>query len=291
MDINNDQRVKNGKNYGKKKAPSSNTMQLVKTKIFGVNITNASGKEVLEYLLNFLKNSSKKLFIVTPNPEIIVLAQAQPEFKSILNKADVALCDGAGLFFAAQVVGRPLKERIIGTNFMEMVCKAIADWPITVGFLGGRPGVAEKAAECLTAKYPGLKVAFIGNKWGEEGFVNAQQYQISSLKYDGDDKKKGPLIIPHTVDILFVAFGAPKQEQWMAAHLDTLPVRVMMGVGGAFDQIVTPSLRPPAVVHAMGLGWLYRLIREPWRFKRQTRLFGFVWLVLKERFLGVATKS
>ena len=95
---------------------------------------------------------------------------------------------------------------------MENLCKEVSNWPITVGFLGAGPGVAEKTAECLMKKYPGLKVGLVAQEWSE------------GLK----DKK---------VDILFVAFGSPKQEIWIADNLNTIPAKVVIGVGGAFDFI------------------------------------------------------
>jgi N-acetylglucosaminyldiphosphoundecaprenol N-acetyl-beta-D-mannosaminyltransferase len=244
-----------------KKNTYSNISQLVKTPLFGIGMTNATTKEILEYLFTDIKKTLKNIYIVTPNPEILLFANAHESFKSILNGADLALCDGMQLFRAAKLVGKPLKERIIGTNFMESLCEETVDWPITVGFLGGGQGVAEKTAECLIGKYPKLKVAFVGEEWSEGGFAKGQS----------------------SVDILFVAFGFPKQERWMAEHLNKIPVRVLIGVGGAFDQIITPSLRPPAWVHSIGMGWLYRLVREPWRITRQIKLVEFVWLVVKEK--------
>lgn len=232
---------------------------LVKINLFTIGITNATQKEVLEYIKNMFQKTQKKLVITTPNPEIIMLAQKNKRLKKALNEANLALPDGVGLLWASRFLGKPLQARIIGTDFMEILCKESRDWPITIGFLGGRPGVAEKTSECLQQKYPGLKVGFAGEK-----------LETGSLM---------PL------DILFVAYGAPKQEIWMMDNISTLPVRMMMGVGGAFDQIVDRSLRPPKFIHQIGVGWLYRLIREPWRIKRQLTLIEFIFLVLRERFL------
>lgn len=245
--------MRNGKNT------YSNENELVKSDVFGIGITNETTQNVLEYLGNFLKNSQKKLFIVTPNPEMIMLSHQNGEFKKVLNEASLALCDGMGLYRAARFLGIPLKERIIGTNFVENLCEMVVDWPITVGFLGGGPHVAEKVAECLVARYPGLKVGFVGQEW------------------DTSQAQK-------PIDILFVAFGAPKQELWMKENIQKLPLRVMMGVGGAFDQIIDPTLRPPLLLHKIGLGWLYRLIRQPWRLTRQLQLIPFIFLTLKEKF-------
>lgn len=99
----------------------------------------------------------------------------------------------------------------------------------------------------------------------------------SELSYSGKE------IINHGIDILFVAFGSPKQEIWIAENLDKLPVRVAIGVGGAFDFVSGKVKRAPVWVRKIGLEWLFRLILQPWRIKRQLRLFKFVFLVLGEK--------
>lgn len=241
------------------KSTYSTGESLVKIPIFGVGITNATTDEILEYLLNVIENSGKNIYVVTPNPEMMVFAQHDNGFKTILNGADLALCDGMQLYRAARMLGIPLKERIIGTDFVEKVCEKVADWPITVGFVGGGPKIAEQASDCLRHAYPTLNVVFCEAEW--------------------DEQKPHP-----EIDILFVALGAPKQEKWMAEHLNKIPVRVMMGIGGALDQIAHPTLRPPKLVHALGMGWMYRLVREPWRIKRQAKLREFVGMVWRERF-------
>ncbi len=233
---------------------------LKKISILGVGVTNETEEEILKYLLLSLKNKEEKYFIVTPNPEILVYANNHPHYKNILNEAKIALPDGVGVFLAALLTGRPLSAQITGVDFMEEVCKSSAECPIYMGFLGGRRGVAERAADCLKARYP----------WIEVGFV-------------GEDPRKLLKSLKSPMDILFVAFGHPKQEEWIYENLERLPVKVAMGVGGAFDYISGEVDRAPFVVRFMGFEWLYRLIREPWRWRRQLALPKFVWLVLRER--------
>lgn len=229
-----------------------------KTFLLGVGISNASKQEVLEYIYTGLQNSSKKYYIVTPNPELLVMAQKDSNYKTILNNAKLALADGIGILWAARLMGKPLKQRITGTDLTESLCNYVSKQPITVSFLGGGPNIAELAAECLQKKYPGLKVSWF-----------SQEYE-SSLK----DKK---------TDILFVAFGAPKQEIWIANNLNDLNAKVVMGVGGAFDFITGKVPRAPKFLRNLGLEWLFRLIIQPWRIKRQVSLIKFVFLVIKEK--------
>ena len=238
--------------------------------LFGVGITNANQEDILKYILYSLKKKDKKYYVVTPNPEILVYANKNPHFKTILNNARLALCDGAGLLVAAKILGKSLKTRTTGVDLMESLCKEIAKKPITVGFLGGRHQVAEKAAECLRKKYPGLTITFVAEEWNEDGFVQAQK---------GQGKKE--------IDLLFVAYGFPKQEEWMSKHLDALPIRVAMGVGGAFDYISGNVSRAPESIRKIGLEWLFRLIMQPWRIRRQVALPVFIWLVIKEKIANM----
>jgi len=259
---------------------------LEKRNILGVWVTNASMDKILEYITRGLKKSSKKYFIVTPNPEILTLANSDVSYKNILNKAKIALPDGIGLMWAGKVLGKPLKERITGVDLLESLCARVSEKPITVGFLGGRDGIADKTAKCLVKKYPKLKVVFAGSEWSQD----SSMYHVSSIKYNENKKSYAGIhntkyIIQNT-DILFVAFGAPKQERWISENLENIQVKVAIGVGGAFDYISGNIPRAPLFVRLLGLEWLFRLLVEPWRLKRQLRLLEFMLLVLKEKIVG-----
>lgn len=227
--------------------------------LLDVGFTNAFKQEILEFIYTGLQKSLKKYYIITPNPELLVMAQRDNEYKSILNNAKIALPDGIGVMWGARLMGKPLKQRISGVDFMESLCKYVSKRPITVSFLGGGPSVADKTVECLQRKYPGLKVSWV-----------SQEYR-SSLNNKA-------------TDILFVAFGSPKQEIWISKNLQSLNAKIVMGVGGSFDFISGKVTRAPKFLQNLGLEWLFRLIIEPWRIKRQFALIKFVWLVFKEKF-------
>jgi N-acetylglucosaminyldiphosphoundecaprenol N-acetyl-beta-D-mannosaminyltransferase len=226
--------------------------------LLGVGLTNTSEQEVLEFIVTGLGKSTKKYYIVTPNPELLVIADKNTQYKSILNGAELALPDGIGVMVAAKLLGRPLKQRIHGVDLMESLCREVSNRPITVGFLGAGPSVAEQAVERLKKKYSGLRVGMVASEWSEE------------LKVE-------------KIDILFVAFGSPKQEIWIANNLNILPAKVIIGVGGSFDFISGKTPRAPTVLRNIGLEWLFRLIIQPWRIKRQLSLIKFVFLVFKEK--------
>lgn len=234
--------------------------------ILGVGVSNGTNQEVLEFLLKGLKNGGKKLSIFTPNPEIIVRAYHDSGFRKILNSASLALPDGIGVIWAGKILGKKFKEKIIGVDTLENLCKVARDYGLTVGLIGGEVKIADKTAECLMSKYPGLKVGFAG--------ANA------SIK-----------LLRSPLDILFVAFGAPKQEIWISKHINHLPVKVAMGVGGAFDYISGRIPRAPVFMRNLGLEWFFRLVIQPWRIRRQLALLEFIYLVLRERLSLPRVKS
>ena len=234
-------------------------------KILGVDIFSGLKIEALEEVEKWLKDGSKKRYIVTPNPEILMIAQKNETFRKILNEADLALPDGVGLIWASRILGKPLKERITGVDFMEKVCELAAKEGFTVGLIGGRDGVALKAAERLKKAYPKLKLVLAQEEW--EDNLKIENRNLSS-----------------SIDILFVAFGAPKQEIWVNKHLNDLPIKVAMGVGGSFDYFAGLIPRAPKWIQNLGFEWLYRLIQQPWRIRRQLALLKFMGLVFKERY-------
>ena len=264
-------------------------------KILGVSVTNEKADKILEYVVSRVKNGNKKLFIVTPNPEILAYAQAHPDYKAKLNHAEVALPDGIGLLIAGQILSTPLKERITGVDFIEMVCKTTRENPMSIGFLGGRGGVAEEAVKRLKKKYPWIQVVFVGEEWDKEGFnrgpVNSSFPQVldlneasfNDLRASGNPSAVATPPKNKQIDILFVAFGFPKQEEWIYENLPKLPVKAAVGVGGAFDYLSGKVPRAPKFVQAIGLEWVFRLFIQPWRWKRQLALFTFIYLILKKR--------
>jgi len=212
----------------------------MKVDILGVKIDDVNMSEALETVHQWLQKSEKR-YIVTPNPEFIVTAQQDPLFRKILNDADLSIPDGAGLKLSGKI-----KNTVIGVDLMEKLVDKSREWGVTLGFLGGGPGVAEACVERLQKKYPGIKVDFA------------------------------------KADLLFVALGHPKQEKWIYQNLPKLDVKVAMGVGGAFDYLSGKLPRAPKWIRNIGLEWLFRLIIQPWRIKRQFKLLQYVWLLTKQ---------
>lgn len=208
-------------------------------KILGVKIDNLSFDEILQKIEGFL-NDGNQHFIVTPNPEILIKASKNEEFRDILNQADLSIPDGIGLIFFSHLLKESLKQRITGIDLMEKICQqaALKDW--SVFLLGAQPAsISQQAAQNLKNKYPGLKI-----KAAEEEF-NGQ------------------------ADILFVALGASEQEKFIFNNLKKMPsVKLAMGVGGAFDVISGSIPRAPRFLQKIGLEWFFRLVIQPRRIKR-----------------------
>lgn len=269
---------------------------LPKQSILGVDITNATEKEILEYILQGLEKKGKSYYVVTPNPEMLVLAQRDSSFRAILNNARLALCDGIGVFWAGKILGLQLRWRLTGVDLLEKLCEVASDAmkkPITVGFLGGRPGVALQASDCLRRKYPNLNVVFAGSEWQQNDLARQSECgttQINTRKDAQEDSGENQRLRSAlhqrspVIDMLFVALGYSKQEEWMAQNLERGIFRVAMGVGGAFDYISGSVPRAPRLIRSLGFEWLFRLIIQPWRLKRQLALVSFLFLVLKEKF-------
>ena len=206
-------------------------------KILGVQVDQITLPQAVGRVEAWLKTPQKR-FIVTPNPEMVMLAQEDQEFKKILNNANLAIADGWGLKLAV-----PGLKRVSGIDLMLGLIKKGHKTLL----VGARPGVALKAAK----------------KLGVLGLTEPDLNAINKIK----------------PDLLFVAFGQAKQEKWIAKNLPRLQVKVAMGVGGALDQIAKPWLRAPAFLRVLGLEWLYRLIIQPWRIKRQLALLKFLFKI------------
>lgn len=251
-------------------------------KILGTTITSAPEEQILEYIFKRIGEKGKKFYIVTPNPEILMFALRYPSYQRILNDAVLSIPDGIGVLMAGKVLKKKIIGRITGVDLMEKMCDQSSKRPINIGLLGGRGSVAEMTAECLRKKYPGLRVVFANSEWNASQITDFRrqitQSKASNLKSEIGNRKS------NHIDILFVAFGFPKQEEWIAKNLESLPVTCAMGVGGAFDYISGKVPRAPKLIRSAGMEWAFRLLVQPWRVKRQLVLPQFVLEVLKERF-------
>ncbi len=230
--------------------------------VLGVKIANLNFEEAIGKVEQMI-NSGKPHQFVTVNAEFLVLAQEDAEFKKVLDNAELAIADGMGPQLGAWLQGKRFKCRIPGSELTYRLAPLAAEKGWRMFFLGGEQGEAKKAAEKLREKYPGIKIKSSPADPTPEDTEKSIQ-QIRDFK----------------PDILLVAYGAPKQDFWIAENKERLGVAVMMGVGGTFNYIAGMSKRPPKFVRKLGFEWFYRLIKEPWRWRRQLRLPYFVYLLI-----------
>ena len=227
-----------------------------RTDVLGVGFDAVTAEEAADRALTLMER--RGAYVCTPNPEIVMAARRDPEVMNAVNGADLVLADGVGVVWAAKRFGRPLPERVAGIDLLSVLLERMSG---SVYVLGGCPGVAEKAAESIAASHPNVSIA-----GAHDGYFTDELALTAEL---GETRP----------DLLLVCLGAPKQELWMAAHRD-LPVGLMIGLGGTVDVLAGTAERAPLRWREHGLEWLYRLLRQPGRWKRQLSLFGFAWSVI-----------
>ena len=210
----------------------------------------------------------KRNFVVTANAEIIMMAQDDPEYKKILvETADLVLPDGAGTVWAGNYLGYTIPERVAGYDLYLRLLEEVAKYGIPVYFFGGKPGIAEEAAEEGKRRWPQLKVAGCRN-----GYFSAEEEQEI---LDGINRSGAAM--------LFAALGAPKQEIWLAKYKELLKPSLLMGIGGSFDVLAGKVQRAPKWMQDARLEWFFRLIKQPSRFGRMLALPKFVFAVRGEK--------
>lgn len=204
--------------------------------------------------------------VMTPNPEMLTEATHNLDFKHLLQSSDLNIPDGAGLLWAARRVGENLPQRVTGIDLLSAVT-AVATCP-SVFLLGAAEGVAEAAADQLRKNNPSLHIAGTYS-----GSPHANEEDMIVAKINASEAA-----------ILFVAYGAPKQDMWIRKNLPKMPsVHVAMGIGGAFDFLAGKRKRAPQALRSLGLEWLWRLIQEPSRIRRIfTAVVVFPYLVLTQ---------
>jgi len=197
---------------------------------------------------------------------MVVLAQRDERFRAVVNSCGLSLCDTVGLLLASRLRRGPLRERVAGVELVEKLCGAIAGTPAKVFLLGGAPGVADSAAAALQARHPGLSIAGV-----RDGYFRAEESPeiVAQIRGTG-------------AGLLLVGLGSPKQEFWLNEYLSASGCGAGIGVGGSFDVICGKVQRAPQLWRALGLEWLYRLVREPRRWRRQLALPLFVALLGRE---------
>ncbi len=238
--------------------------------IMDVPINKVTMEEASDQVVGYLLGNGQHT-VFTPNPEIIMDAQEDPELMRILKEADLVVADGIGVVLASKILKvKNLPERVGGFDLMQQVLNKIKDKEIKVYFLGSKPGVAKIAAQNMRRTYPGLKI--VGTRDGYFGAEDEQEIidEIKGLE----------------VDLLMAGLGAPRQEKWIDEHIEELGIKVGVGVGGSLDVMAGTVKRAPEMYQKLGLEWFYRLVTNPKRAKRMLNLPIFGAKVILMRITG-----
>ena len=225
----------------------------MKTEILGVRFDDLTQQEAAQQGRQLLEED-KSHYVVTPNPEFLLAAEKDPEFRRVLNAADLVLPDGIGVVYSAKILGTPLKERVPGIEFAEAMLSALNEMGGRLYLLGAKPGVAEEAGRRICARYPALVLCGT-----HDGYFKDEQAIL-------------PEIAAAKPDLLFVCLGAPKQEKWMARWGQHTGAKLAIGLGGCLDVFAGNVERAPERWQKLGLEWAYRLKKEPKRIGRMAKL-------------------
>ncbi|HHZ02808.1 MAG TPA: WecB/TagA/CpsF family glycosyltransferase [Tissierellia bacterium] len=231
-----------------------------KLSIMDVRIDNCSMDEVLKIAEEKI-TKDEQYIIYTPNTEIVMMCQKDEEFLNIINKSHINVPDGVGLIYASKIKKYPLKEKVAGYDLSVNLLKLANEKGLRLYALGGKPGVAEAAMKNVKKQYPGIKIAGTHHGYFKGAHLGMGGHEEEVAVIEDINKQR-----PH---ILFVGFGAKKQEEWIEYNRDLLKANIIIGNGGTLDGLAGIVKRAPDIFIKLGLEWLYRLMREPKRINRQ----------------------
>lgn len=244
-------------------------------RMFGIAMASVTLSEAIEWLSIMAKKKETRV-IFTANAEAIVLMDSNMEFRRSYFDADYLLADGMPLVWFSRIIGNQLPERVTGSDLLPELCRIAEKKLLKVFFLGGTPDVTPKAVENLLKRFPSLHVSGIATPWIDlSDDEESQSDLLESINRSG-------------ADILFVGFGAPKQEIWIARKRNQLKVGIVLTVGGTFDFLAGKTVRAPLWMQRNGLEWLWRLLHEPKRLWRRylignLQFLQIAWMEWKNR--------
>ncbi len=240
--------------------------------ILGVRINDVGWAEMLDAVVQFVHQGGIHR-IATVNIEYIMAAQRDPEFAEILRHTDLNVPDSVGVLSAARWLGHPLRERVTGSDGIYRLAELCARHEFRLFLFGAKPGVAQQTADVLSRRFPGLVVCGVHPGPRDARVVDGPANEAIAARI----RQAQP-------DVLLIAYPQIAQEKWLSRNLAQTGARVAMGVGAAFDFVAGVQKRAPRWLQHLGLEWLYRLIQQPWRWRRMLSLPQAAWLVFWQRF-------
>jgi N-acetylglucosaminyldiphosphoundecaprenol N-acetyl-beta-D-mannosaminyltransferase len=236
--------------------------------LLGVRFHGLTKSEALAMMEKaFGRGEARKVYIV--NAHTLNLAWENPDYRSILNQADLLLNDGTGVQIVSRMAGRPFLDNLVGTDLTPLLCQRAVAKGVSVFLLGGIPGLAERAGECLQRIVPGLRMA--GTHHGY--FASSEEQSVRE-----EINRSG-------AGMLLVAFGNPLQETWIHQNADKLRCDLCIGVGGLVDHLGGRLQRAPRWVRKAGIEWVHIMLKQPHKWRRY--LLGnplFLYRAIRARF-------
>lgn len=239
--------------------------------IFGVKIHNITFEEATKEVEKYLKGDTLKV-IYTPNPEIVMGAKDDTRLKNLINDGDMITADGIGLIYASIIKKKPLKERVTGYHLSIKILEIANKNNYSIYLLGGKDGFAKMAAENIKKDYPNIKIAGYHHGYFK-GSHSGNENHKEEIKIVNDINVADP-------DIIFLGLGFPNQENWIDAKKDKIKGRIIIGNGGVIDILSGNTKDTPEIYRKIGLEWLYRLVKNPSRIKRQMVIPKFMFKVI-----------
>jgi len=236
-----------------------------RTWVWGVPFSRVDFRQAVD-AINRLVELRSPSFVITANIHYVMLSAGDARLRSNNDSAALVLADGMPIVWASRCRPKPLPERVTGADLVPALCKCAAALGHSVFLLGAARGVADTAAERLRRRYPGLRV------------VGVEAPPMRSLSRRENDELVAR-IRAAAPDLLFVAFGQPKGEHWVAENVEQLGVPVCMQIGATFDFIAGRVRRAPRWMQRIGLEWFFRFLTDPWRLGR--RYAANAWFALR----------
>ncbi|UCZ52712.1 WecB/TagA/CpsF family glycosyltransferase [Bacillus shivajii] len=233
--------------------------------ILGLKISKLTQQQTVMKILSSVQRK-KRMFVVTANPEIVMCAHEEEDYYRILQTADIITPDGIGVVKGARILGERIPERVAGYDLFLKLLKEANEKELSIYLLGAKEIVLAKSVDVIKKDFPNVNI--VGH---HHGYFNLHDETIVN-----EIKDKNP-------DFVFVALGFPRQEEWISRHISNFEKGVFIGLGGSFDVIAGETLRAPDIWIKLNVEWLYRLIKQPSRWRRMLSLPHFIIKVLGQK--------
>jgi N-acetylglucosaminyldiphosphoundecaprenol N-acetyl-beta-D-mannosaminyltransferase len=234
--------------------------------LYGVHVSSMTMKDTVDYLADAIRTRLAN-HVITVNPIMIMTGLEDPSYMQVMQKAELLVPDGTGVVWAASYIGKPVKERVTGIELINELMDRGQREGWRVYLLGTTSDTIRTAADRIQERYPNIHIVGVRDGY----FGEAEDAQVIEE------------IVKAEPDILLVGRASNNQEPWIGKYKHQLNIPVMMGVGGSFDVISGKLKRAPKLVQRLGFEWLFRLIQEPYRYKRMLILPKFVLKVIRDK--------